>query len=142
MINKFDASKLDDIMEIWLETNIEAHRFTPKEYWIENFDMVKKMLPYSDVYVYEDGNIIKGFIGVVEQNYIAGLFVKKEHQREGIGQKLIEYCKSKYPYLVLDVFKKNEKAVRFYLKNDFIVVDEQIHKDIKEIEYTMSFGKK
>ncbi len=142
MINKFDASKLDDIMEIWLETNIEAHGFIPKEYWIENFDMVKKMLPYSDVYVYEDCNIIKGFIGVAEQNYIAGIFVKKEHQREGIGQKLIEYCKSKYPYLELDVFTKNKKAVNFYLKNDFVVVHEQIHEDTKEIECTMSFGKK
>lgn len=142
MINKFDVSKLDDVMGIWLEANIDAHSFIPKEYWIENFDMVKKMLPYADVYVYEEGNLIKGFIGVVEQNYIAGLFVKKEYQREGLGQKLIEYCKSKYQYLMLDVFTKNKKAVNFYLENDFIVVDERIHEDTKEQEYTMSFGKK
>lgn len=142
MINKFDVSKLDDLMAIWLETNIDAHSFTPKEYWIGNFDLVKQMLPSADIYVYEENNLIKGFIGVVEQSYIAGLFVKKEYQKEGIGQKLIECCKSKYPYLVLDVFTKNKKAVNFYHKNDFIVVGERIHEDTKEMEYTMSFGKK
>jgi len=142
MIKKFDISKIDDVMAIWLETNINAHSFTPKEYWIENFGMVKQMLPSADIYVYEESNLIKGFIGVVEQNYIAGLFVKKEYQKEGIGQKLIDHCKYRYPYLILDVFTKNKRAVNFYYKNDFIVVDERIHGDTEEMEYTMSFGKK
>ncbi len=44
---------------------------------INNFDMVKQMLPSAYIYVYEENNIIKGFIGIVEQNYIAGIFVKK-----------------------------------------------------------------
>jgi len=142
MIKKFDISKLDDVMAIWLETNIKAHSFIPEEYWIKNFDMVKQVLPSADIYVYEENNIIKGFIGIVEQNYIAGIFVKKEYQKEGIGQKLIDHCKSRYPYLLLDVFTKNKRAINFYNKNDFIVVDERIHKDTKEMEYTMSFGEK
>ncbi|MBU3130760.1 N-acetyltransferase [Clostridium tagluense] len=142
MIKKFDVSKLDDVMAIWLETNIDAHSFTPKEYWIGNFDAVKQMLPSADIYVYEENNLIKGFIGVLEQNYIAGLFVKKEYQKEGIGQKLIDHCKSRYPYLILDVFTKNKNAVNFYSKNDFTVLDESIHEDTKEMEYTMCFGEK
>lgn len=142
MIKKFDISKLDEVMGIWLEANIEAHNFTPKEYWIENFDMVKQMLPSADVFVFEERNIIKGFIGVVGQNYIAGLFVKKEYQNEGVGQRLIEYCKFEYEYLKLDVFIKNKKAVNFYQKNDFIVLGKSIHEDTKEMEYTMSFGNK
>ena len=85
MIKKFDISKLDEVMAIWIETNIDAHDFVPKEYWISNYELVKQMLQLSDIYVYEENNIIKGFIGVVEQNYIAGLFVKKEYQREGKG---------------------------------------------------------
>jgi len=47
-----------------------------------------------------------------------------------------------YPYLVLDVFTKNKKAVSFYLKNGFKVVRENINEDTKEMEYTMSFGEK
>lgn len=142
MIKKFDIRKLDELMAIWIETNIDAHDFVPKEYWISNYELVKQMLPLSDIYVYEENNIIKGFIGVVEQNYIAGLFVKKEYQREGIGYKLIEYCKSKYPYLILNVFTKNKNAVNFYHKNDFKVLDECIHDETNEMEYTMVFGEK
>lgn len=142
MIKKFDLIKLDEVMFIWLDTNIDAHNFIPKEYWPENFDMVKEMLPSAEIYIYEKSNIIKGFIGIVEQIYIAGLFVRKEHQKEGIRTKLINYCKSKYPYLILDVFVKNKKAVNFYIKNDFIIQQEHINKDTKELEYTMSFSNK
>ena len=142
MIKKFDISKLDEVMAIWLETNIETHDFIPKEYWIKNFDMVKQILPEADIYVFEESNIIKGFIGVVGQNCIAGLFVKKEYQGEGVGQRLIEYCKLEYQHLKLDVLIKNKKAVNFYHNNDFIVIGESFHEETKEMEYKMSFGKK
>lgn len=139
MINNFNLSKLDEVMNIWLETNIDAHKFIPKEYWVANYDLVKQMLPSADIYVFNENNVIKGFIGIVEENYIAGLFVKKEYQREGIGHKLLEYCKSKYLNLRLDVFKKNSNAVNFYYKHNFKVLDEHINEETKEIEYTMSF---
>lgn len=142
MIKKFELSKLDEVMQIWLETNIDAHNFVPKEYWIDNFDMVKEILPSAEIYIYQEHNSIKGFIGVVDGNYIAGLFVRKEYQGEGIGKKLINYCKSKHSYLILDVFVENKKAVDFYRKNDFIVKAECVHEDTKELEYSMSFNKK
>ncbi|AVK47932.1 MAG: N-acetyltransferase [Clostridium beijerinckii] len=142
MIKDFKLDNLDKVMEIWLDTNIEAHDFIPKEYWKDNFELVKQMLPSADIYIFEENNIIKGFIGIVEQNYIAGLFVKKEYQREGVGKKLIEYCKSKYDNLILHVFTKNVTAVNFYMKNNFKVIDEHINEDIKESEYTMAFGEK
>ncbi|NFO05015.1 N-acetyltransferase [Clostridium botulinum] len=140
MIRKFKLNELDDVLKIWFDTNIEAHDFIQKEYWTENYDLVKQMLPSADIYVYDENNVIKGFIGIVEENYIAGLFVKKEYQRDGIGQQLIEYCKSKYLSLKLDVFIKNKNAVNFYYKNNFKVLDEHINEDTKETEYTMFFG--
>ncbi|NRT79755.1 N-acetyltransferase [Clostridium beijerinckii] len=142
MIKDFKLDNLDKVMEIWLDTNIEAHDFIPKEYWRDNFELVKQMLPSADIYIFEENNIIKGFIGIVEQNYIAGLFVKKEYQREGVGKKLIEYSKSKYDNLTLHVFTKNVTAVNFYMKNNFKVIDEHINEDTKAVEYTMAFGEK
>ncbi|CUU49844.1 N-acetyltransferase [Clostridium beijerinckii] len=142
MIKDFKLDNLDKVMEIWIDTNIEAHDFIPKEYWKDNFELVKQMLPSADIYIFEENNIIKGFIGIVEQNYIAGLFVKKEYQREGVGKKLIEYCKSKYSNLTLHVFTKNMTAVNFYMKNNFKVIDEHINEDTKAVEYTMAFGEK
>ncbi|AKA67835.1 N-acetyltransferase [Clostridium scatologenes] len=142
MIKDFNLNKLDSIMEIWLETNIEAHDFIQKEYWINNYDLVKQMLPLADIYIFEENNVIKGFIGITEGNYIAGLFVKKEYQREGIGRNLIDYCKCKYPFLKLDVFMKNKNAVNFYYKNGFKVLDEHLNEETSEIEYTMLFNNK
>jgi len=140
MIKNFNLSKLDSVMKIWIDTNIDAHNFIQKEYWINNYDLVKQMLPLADIYIFEENNVIKGFIGVIEGNYIAGLFVKKEYQGEGIGQKLIDYCKSKYLLLKLDVFIKNKNAVNFYYKNGFKVLDEHFSEETNEIEYTMFFG--
>lgn len=142
MIKELNINKLDEVMKIWLYTNIEAHDFIPKEYWINKFDLVKQMLPAASIYVFDENNIIKGFIGVIEQSYIAGLFVKKEYQGEGIGHKLIEYCKFKYQYIELNVFEKNKNALNFYYKHDFKVLGKKIDEETKELEYTMFFDKK
>lgn len=141
MIKKLTLDKLDEVMDIWLNTNIEAHNFISEQYWINNFDLVKEMIPNADVYIFEEGNIIKGFIGIVEQNYIAGLFVRERYQRQGIGKELLDYCKSKYSYLTLDVFIRNKNALTFYRKNNFEVKKEHFNQQLQELEYTMHFNK-
>lgn len=140
MITKLTTSKLDIVMKIWLETNIEAHYFIPEEYWHNNFEMVKQVLPQAEVYVFEEDTIIKGFIGIVDNCYIAGLFVKKEYQNQNVGHELIEFCKDKYEKLSLDVFVRNEKAINFYLKNDFRISCKKINEDTNEEEYFMTYG--
>lgn len=141
MITKFKIEQLDELMKIWLETNIDAHSFIPKEYWIDKAPLVKKLLPSSDIYVFKECNTIKGFIGVVENGYIAGIFINKEYQREGIGNKLIDYIKSKYENITLDVYNKNGKALNFYYKNNFKVLDSKIDEETKELEYTLFYKK-
>ena len=44
MIRNFKENDLLIVMQIWLDTNIKAHRFIPKEYWIDNY---KKYLKYK-----------------------------------------------------------------------------------------------
>ena len=77
MIKELDISKIDNIMRIWIEENTNAHDFISKDYWEANYDYVKSALPDAAVFVYEDNDEVKGFIGVVENSYIAGLFVWK-----------------------------------------------------------------
>lgn len=141
MIKKLTLDKLDEVMEIWLNTNIEDHNFINQQYWINNFDLVKQMISSAEVYIFQEDNIIKGFIGIIEEEYIAGLFVKREYQREGIGKALIEYIKPKYKQLTLDVYAKNKNAINFYCKNNFKVVNEKKNEDTKELEYEMIFSK-
>jgi len=137
MIKLLEQFELDDVMQIWLEVNIQAHNFISQEYWKENFDMVKSLLPQSNVLVYKANDSIKGFIGIVENNYIAGLFVLNQYQSSGIGSKLLEECKQRYSELRLDVFVKNKSAVNFYLKHGFKIEQKKLNEDLFEQEYTM-----
>lgn len=137
MIKELDQSKIDHIMNIWLEENIKAHDFIPKDYWEKNYEYVKKVLPDATVFVYEENNEIKGFIGIMEKTYIAGLFVSNKYQSKGIGEKLLNVCKKEYPTLKLDVYVKNSKAINFYKKHGFKIDQEKIDDETQEVEYSM-----
>lgn len=44
MIRRFIENDLVAVMKIWLDTNIKAHNFIPKEYWTNNYAQVKELL--------------------------------------------------------------------------------------------------
>lgn len=137
MIKQLDVSKIDDIMKIWIEENIRSHDFISEEYWENNYNYVKNVLPDADIFVYEDDDVIKGFIGITEKSYIAGLFVSCKYQSNGIGGELLNVCKKEYSTLKLDVYAKNSKAVDFYKKHGFMICEEKIDSENDEIEYSM-----
>ena len=56
MIKEFKMDYLDEVMNIWLETNINTHDFIEKEYWINNFDLVKFYLKNNFKRVNEKNN--------------------------------------------------------------------------------------
>ncbi len=118
MIRKAEKKDSDRIMQIWLDTNISAHSFIPGEYWISNFDEVKRAIEEAEVYVYESKDAICGFIGLAD-SYIAGIFVEQSYQSQGIGRKLLDYIKSSHTSLSLHVYEKNSRALKFYLREGF-----------------------
>lgn len=132
-----DVNTIDVLMDIWLYTNIEAHSFIPSEYWQGNYELVKTMLPEADLYTYSQNGEIVGFAGILEESYIAGIFVLKEYQSQGIGKALLDFCKTKYKNLALDVYCRNSQAIAFYKKNDFMVVRQSLDTDTNEEEYHM-----
>lgn len=142
MIRRFNENDLTAVMQIWLDTNIKAHDFIPKEYWIENFSAVKEMLPQAEVYVYEnnDGHQIDGFIGLTD-NYIAGIFVKESAQSKGIGKQLLAYVKEIKTNLTLSVYQKNTRAISFYQREQFVINSENIDGDTDETELIMTWRK-
>lgn len=141
MIRKFKNQDLDKIMELWLNTNISAHSFIEKQYWKSNFDEVKRMMPQAEIYVYEENGDIQGFIGLMNE-YIAGIFVSSQHQSKGIGKMLLDYAKKKRDRLDLSVYQENEKAVRFYHRENFAVEKEHFDENTGEIELKMSWSKR
>lgn len=87
-LTEMSTHQLGQIMNIWLHSNIEAHSFISRDYWVGNYNLVEQMLPKSDIYVYYQNDEIIGFLGL-DNNYIAGIFVKKESRNKGIGRELL-----------------------------------------------------
>ncbi len=140
MIRKFRMDDLDTVMKIWLETNIAAHDFISGNYWQGNYELVKKILPEAAIFVFEKDDVILGFIGLTE-NYIAGIFIDAKSQSQGIGKALLDYVKKSHSPLSLQVYKKNSCAVRFYLREDFVVLNEQTDENTGEAEFVMNWTK-
>lgn len=139
MIKKMENEHLDTVMELWLSGNNSGHPFIPAQHWEDSYDLVKEMLPQADIYIYEDTISIKGFIGISENPYIAGLFVSPNFQGQGIGEKLLTYVKAHYNNLSLHVYSENNRAVTFYQKQGFTITSESINNSTGEKEYLMNF---
>lgn len=140
MIRKFKKEDIDEVMEIWKKENIRTHNFISKEYWKNNYEYVKDILPNADIYVYIMNENIVGFIGV-NNDHIEGIFVDINNQHNGIGTSLLNKIKEEKEKLTLSVYKKNTNAIKFYKKNGFIITSEGIDKNTDEIEYTMTWKK-
>lgn len=135
---KLNLDEINRIMKIWKEATIKAHPFISKEYWLENYDVIKeKYIPIAETYVYLEEEIL-GFISIINKEFIGALFVDPNCQGKGIGEKLIKHAKEKYINLTLTVYKENEKAVGFYKKVGFVVKGDQLNEDTNKIEYIMS----
>lgn len=139
MIRAFTGHDLPQVMSLWLDTNIAAHDFIPKEYWLENLEAVAAMLPHAELYVYEQAGKILGFVGL-DAGYIAGIFVSGAAQSRGIGQKLLEYCMGKYARLTLNVYEKNRRAVEFYRRAGFRTIKPQTDENTGEPELFMEWN--
>lgn len=138
MIRKMEKSDIDKVMDIWLNTNISAHNFISEDYWKKNFNDVKEAVLDAEVYIYKKDDKIVGFIGLID-TYIAGLFVNEKLQSQGIGSMLLDYVKAIKSSLELNVYTLNEKAVKFYVANGFIINKEQMDENTDQNEYVMTW---
>ena len=147
MIREYQAKDLDVIMKLWLQGNEQAHNFIDPEFFKQNYDIVKMLIPMSTIYV-QDINGVVGFIGLTE-NYISGLFVEKNSQHQGTGSALLEKAKQHHKELSVHVYKQNSDAINFYLSQDFAIVGESINEETNypevllrcNVEHKVKIGK-
>ncbi len=110
MIRSLENKDIDKVMDIWLKSTIKAHDFISKEYWEKSYTDVRNIyIPMANTFLYEDIEGIKGFISVINNEFIGALFVDVDYQGAGIGKKLINYAMDKYKKLNLAVYKDNKK---------------------------------
>lgn len=140
MIRRMKEADRDEISEIWLNSNQEAHGFIPAKYWKENYKAVKEMLLQAEVYTCETETAGKtellGFIGL-NGNYVEGIFVRKDARSQGVGRQLLDYVKNIRYQLRLNVYQKNLRAIRFYQREGFFILREDVDENTGEKDYTM-----
>jgi putative acetyltransferase len=140
MIREMKEADANQVARIWLDSNREAHDFIPAEYWEENYQAVKEALLQGEVYVCEmemaGKTDIVGFIGLNE-DFIEGIFVRDNVRSRGVGRELLDYVKDRRNQLMLGVYQKNLRAIRFYQREEFFVRQEGVDGNTGEKEYTM-----
>ena len=141
MILRLQRTDISRVADILLDTNLKAHYFISPQYWKSNFNLVKEMLSQSEVYVYENGREIQGFIGMSDE-YIEGIFVPDKIQSQGIGKLLMDFIKDKKEKLRLTVYQKNTRAIHFYQREGFKIQCEDLDEATSEKEYVMIWRQK
>ena len=136
MIEKLQKPDIDTVIYIWFDTNIKSHNFISAQYWKNNLETVKQMILQAEVYIYKEKNKIQGFIGLNDE-YIAGIFVASEAQSHGIGKQLIDFVKGIKRQLNLRVYQKNTRAIQFYQREGFKILNQDVDKNTNEKEYYM-----
>ena len=117
MIRELQKADIDKVADIWLNTNVTAHYFISKQYWQNNFELVKELLLQATVYVYEQNQEIQGFIGLND-------------------------AKNKRNKLFLNVYQKNIRAIAFYQREGFEIQHSGFDESTKEKEYVMAWQRK
>lgn len=141
MIRELRKADINQVADIWLDTNIKAHYFIPAQYWKSNLELVKELLLQATVYVYEDNQKIQGFIGL-NGEYIEGIFVSVEMQSHGIGKLLLDYIKNRKTKLFLNVYQQNTCAISFYKREGFEIKSYSLDKATGEKDYFMTWQQK
>lgn len=135
-LNEIDEKTLDSLLAIWLEGNLQAHSFISKNYWLDNQVGVREGLAQARIFVKETDGKAVGFLGLVEEE-IAGLFVKEQFQKQGIGEALIQRVKDEKKILTLTVYENNQAALLFYERQGFRRVRSQIDPETQQREWLM-----
>ncbi|WP_057908896.1 GNAT family N-acetyltransferase [Latilactobacillus graminis] len=135
-----NSARLKQILAIWLAGNLQAHAFIPATYWEDAQAKVATQLPQAEIWTISSGSNLVGFAGVVDR-YLAGFFIVPEQQHRGVGRQLLTALKEQYPTLMLAVYVKNQRAVRFYQEAGFVRVAQQIDAETNEIEQMMRWSR-
>ncbi|MBA5602910.1 N-acetyltransferase [Pectobacterium aroidearum] len=141
MIRPYCDSDLKPLMQLWLKSTILAHPFIREDYWRESASAVRDVyIPQSQTWVYEEQGSLIGFISVLEARFIGALFVEEAYYGKQIGILLIQHVQAQFPLLSLEVYQQNTRACRFYHKQGFVIVEENVNQDTQATALIMQWA--
>ncbi|BCG07415.1 N-acetyltransferase [Buttiauxella agrestis] len=140
MIRRLQPDEMDELIEIWLASTIQAHPFISENYWHESESIVRNVyIPQSETWVYQHQDKMVGFISVLDSLFIGALFVSEPFIGKGMGQSLMGHVKEIYPSLSLEVYQKNQRAVHFYHRQGFRIEESAWQNETRHPTWIMSW---
>lgn len=127
MIRPYRATDEAAVLDIWYRASMLAHPFLGEDFLAsEREEILRAHIPNAEMWVYETGEEILGFIALVG-NEVGGIFVDPAHHGRGVGRTLMDHVRAGRDMLELDVFEANSSARRFYEAYGFTVVGRKLH---------------
>ena len=129
MIRKVTSEDINELEKI------EKSLFIESPWPREQFEYEIEENPFANLYVYQMGNEIIGYIDywiVYEQAQIASLGIRKEYRRQGKAKELLDFATKDATQkgcenITLEVRDKNEEAIRLYESCGFINAAKRKH---------------
>ena len=130
MIRQMRKEDFRRVEEIWYQESIRKLNWMddPQTFWGKRRESFKGTIGNVDTnFVYCEDGIVIGFVIMGNGGYIPEIFVDDDRRKDsdgkskGIGRALIDKVKSTNSYLKADVHMLNYIAIKFYIKNNFVI---------------------
>ncbi|WP_253380995.1 N-acetyltransferase [unidentified bacterial endosymbiont] len=140
MIRTWQSENTEPLLSLWLESTIQAHPFIDAGYWKESVSTVRDdYLPAAQTWVWEEDGKLRGFISVMQPQFVGALFVATPFIGRGIGRALLKHVQQRFPWLTLEVYQKNTRAVNFYHAQGFRIEDSAWQDETQHPTWIMSW---
>jgi len=133
IIRPFDAAAdTEKLSGIWLDASLRAHPFIGRPRLLEQRPLIEdEYLPKSETWVACHAGEPVGFISLLG-SFIGAIFIEPNWQGQSVGRKLIAHALERKGELSLEVYTRNEQAVRFYAALGF---EEVSRRDVDDFGY-------
>ncbi len=122
IIRPYEQTDTAQLVSIWRAASEQAHSFFAKEQLDHNERLVRDIyLPKAENWVLSVENDPVGFIGLID-HFIGGLFVAPLRHGHGYGRALVDHAAQLKGRLELEVYSRNQSAVRFYQRLGFVEI--------------------
>ena len=135
-IKAYDQKYKQQILKVWEQSVLATHDFlTPTD-----FSEIKKLVQainfnHFQVYCLTENDLVIGFIGVGDKK-IEMLFLDPTYFGQGLGKMLLSFAINELSADKVDVNEQNARAVNFYKKLGFEIV-ERTEKDDQGKDYPL-----
>lgn len=121
-IKIFQSHHLNAVKKLYLESRLATFTWLGTgEFDLSDFE---RDTDGESIWVVIDSSEVVGFISIwAPENFIHHLFVSPHNLRGGVGLKLLDLAKQKYPNLILKCLSQNGNATDFYLSQGFTIAE-------------------